>query len=165
MRQPIVLPKFTLPGDRAHWAVRTLWIAGGLVVVQAGFLGLAVLRHQSAATVASSQAATLVERVAVKPPVASAAAVAPAPSVASTSAIAQETPAQPAALAAAVGAPESGPRAGHSARKAASHRLRHSARSGKLLAAAGASQSRAGKVVAKKSTKPDAIDDLLRKFK
>ncbi len=153
MSNPIVLPKFNLPGQRAKWVIRTLWIAGGLVAVQMVVLAV-VLWNRQAPAVATLPASA--------PPVARTTATAPRP--ATPAAVAASPENQPVAAASqpssdgAVAKREAAP--SKPARRAG-HRPKH----GKLLAKASASQPRSGKSGSKGSGKPDAIDELLRKFK
>lgn len=45
MGQPVVLPKFELPGDKPHWAVRLAWGTGAVLLVSVLGLG-AVIVHR-----------------------------------------------------------------------------------------------------------------------
>lgn len=45
MAQPVVLPKFELPGDKPHWAVRLAWGTGAVLLVSVLGLG-AVMVHR-----------------------------------------------------------------------------------------------------------------------
>jgi multidrug efflux pump subunit AcrA (membrane-fusion protein) len=47
MGQPVVLPKFELPGDKPHWAVRLAWVTGAALLVSVLVLGGVILHHRS----------------------------------------------------------------------------------------------------------------------
>jgi multidrug efflux pump subunit AcrA (membrane-fusion protein) len=47
MGQPVVLPKFELPGDKPHWAVRLAWVTGTALLVSVLVLGGVILHHRS----------------------------------------------------------------------------------------------------------------------
>jgi hypothetical protein len=63
MSEKVVLPKFDLPGQGPHPAVRAMWIAGGLLGFAVLVLGGAIWRHYSlrAATEARAQAMVAAE--------------------------------------------------------------------------------------------------------
>jgi hypothetical protein len=56
MSEKVVLPKFDLPGDRPHPALRMLWIVGGLLGVSILALGGAMWRHHALETAAEARA-------------------------------------------------------------------------------------------------------------
>src|SRR3569832_2275083 len=46
MSDPVVLPKFELPGEKPHWAVRAAWISTAVLVVAiVGLVGILMHRH------------------------------------------------------------------------------------------------------------------------
>src|SRR5262245_19261980 len=47
MSEKVVLPKFDLPGDRMHPAMKLLMMVGGLMLVSLLILGAALWRHRS----------------------------------------------------------------------------------------------------------------------
>jgi hypothetical protein len=150
MREKVVLPKFRVPGMRSHWAMRALWIVGGLVLVQMGVFALIIMRQPGAeaADVSAANAAPAAPVTASAP---AATETAPAPVTAKPAGKPAEAPA---ATASAESAPLKGKRfRRHSYR----HARRSSAASAKVLAKAGGP--------AKQSKKTDAIDELLKRFK
>jgi hypothetical protein len=139
-QEKLVLPKFTMPGQR-NWMAWALASVGGLVVVSLIVFGVVVwknktqpqpLAHLPAQTLEAPLAAAARPVPAPQPKAALAAAAATAPDVAKEVAPAKSTKA---------------------------HRAHHSRGSGKALARAGASSH------TRSSGKPDAIDELLKKFK
>jgi hypothetical protein len=153
MREKVVLPKFRVPGMRSHWAMRALWIVGGLVLVQMGVFALIIMKQPGAEAADATAAAPIAAAspAAASAPGAKALVQDPAnPSVKTPEA----PPSAPTATASASDAPVRGKRLRrHSYR----HARRSSAASGKVLAKAGGPS--------KKSKKPDAIDELLKRFK
>ncbi len=174
MKQQIAMPKFKMPGQAGHWGLRALWIIGGLVVVQAVFLGVAFSRHQSAQ--AAALASTLeLERVRVAAEAAARLAVPPAaPSTQGTTATlakagspteqtaAEVTPNDAGkTLATSVDGPS--PKSGRRA-----HRASTSPHATKVAKAGGGHKTTAGgkaSTAAASGGKSDLIDDLLKKFK
>jgi type IV secretory pathway VirB10-like protein len=151
MREKVVLPKFRVPGMRSHWAMRLLWIVGGLVLVQMGVFALIIMRQPGAE--ASDAIAPRAPVAASSPAAAPAKALAQDPAKPSAK-TPEAPPATPTATASASDAPVRGKRLRrHSYR----HARRSSAASGKALAKAGGPS--------KKSKKPDAVDELLKRFK
>jgi hypothetical protein len=78
MNEKLVLPRFNVPGDGTHGAVRALWVTGTLVVLATLILGLAMWRHraievanaeEAAAKVATARRAALMPAPAPAPPV------------------------------------------------------------------------------------------------
>jgi hypothetical protein len=63
MGQPVVLPKFELPGDRPHWAVRAAWITGGLLLLSVVGLGVAIVHHRNLETEAHIAKAEAIAKV------------------------------------------------------------------------------------------------------
>ena len=49
MGEPILLPKFELPGEKTHWAVRLAVISGIVLFVAVG--GLGIVKQSKASTV------------------------------------------------------------------------------------------------------------------
>src|SRR3569623_1738832 len=46
MSDPVVLPKFELPGEKPHWAVRAAWSSTAVLVVAiVGLVGILMHRH------------------------------------------------------------------------------------------------------------------------
>lgn len=73
MNEKVILPRFDLPRDSTRVAMRTLWAAGGLVVIATLILGLAMWRHRTLeiATVEEVAAkAAAARRAAMAPPAA-----------------------------------------------------------------------------------------------
>jgi hypothetical protein len=50
MGDPVVLPKFELPGDKPHWGVRVAWITGGLLLLSVVGLGAVIMHHRNLET-------------------------------------------------------------------------------------------------------------------
>ena len=63
MGQQVILPKFELPGDKPHWAVRAAWIAGGLLLISVIGLGAAVMHRNSVETQAHLAKAEALARI------------------------------------------------------------------------------------------------------
>ena len=47
MGERLILPKFDLPRKKVHWAVRAAWAAAGLLLVSVIGLGVVVVRHRA----------------------------------------------------------------------------------------------------------------------
>ena len=60
MGEKVVLPKFELPGDRTHPAVKVLAIVGGMMVLCTGILGMALWRHHSQQMAAEARQEALI---------------------------------------------------------------------------------------------------------
>lgn len=162
----MVLPKFELPGDRPHWAVRAAWIAGGLLLVSVLALGAVIVHHRNLETQAQLAKVEAIARVKAEAEakVAAVAAAAKAQKEAELAAklAAQGLPADTLAGAAATseaGTPDK-------AAKASQARRAHASRTGKSFRSAKVGGKTATKTASKTaSNKPDAIDELLRKMK
>ena len=50
MGQPVVLPKFELPGDKPHWAVKAAVVAGILLLISVIGLGAVIMHRNSVET-------------------------------------------------------------------------------------------------------------------
>ena len=186
MSDPVVLPKFELPGEKPHWAVRAAWISTAVLVVAiVGLVGILMHRRslEIEAHVRREEAIARVKAEADAKVAAAAAAAKAAKEAELADKRAREeaaAAAKAAALAAASGdkADESGDGdAKTKAAKAASHRS-HSGHGGKgSKTAAKASSSTASakeggggvkdnsSSLKPKNGKPDPIDDMLRKMK
>jgi hypothetical protein len=164
MGQPVVLPKFELPGDRPHWAVRTAWIAGGFLLVSIVGLGFVIVHHRNLETQAHIARAEAIAKVRAeaeaKVAIAAASAKAERDAVLAAKLAARTVPAT---TVAAAGASAESPNPGKPAKSNHGHRG-HSMRGAKGSKTAGktAPKSESGKSA---SNKPDAIDELLRKMK
>jgi hypothetical protein len=80
MNEKVILPRFDLPRDSTRVAMRTLWAAGGLVVLATLILGLAMWRHRTLEVATAEQAAAkaaAARRAAMAPPAPPATAAAP----------------------------------------------------------------------------------------
>src|SRR4051794_4178122 len=60
MSEKVVLPKFDLPGQGPHPAVRMLWIAGGSMGIALLVLGGAMWRHHSMQLAAEARAQAMI---------------------------------------------------------------------------------------------------------
>jgi hypothetical protein len=149
MDQKVVLPKFNVPGLRAHWMTRALWAVGALVVAQAVVFGVILTRRESSPATPGPLQATALPAPAATTPAATSAPTVPVP-VAAAAAPTAPTPTAPAV------ATESPAR---KARGAHHRSLAHHARrgGGRSVAAAGATR--------KSAAKSDELDDLLKRFK
>jgi hypothetical protein len=140
-QEKLVLPKFTVPGQR-NWMPWALAGVGGLVVVSVIAFSMVVWKNKSAPTAAAAPVPAKV----VEPTAAAAPTAVPA--------------AQPRTALAAVATPpadlakEEAP----AARPAKAHRSHHGHGSKSLARAGGSPHARS-------SGKNDAIDELLKKFK
>ena len=152
----VVLPKFNIPGRRARWATNALLCIGGLVVVQVAVFALIAYKRQSAEAAAAPGLIAPVEAAAAAVP-------AEAPTPVSAAVAAQATDVAAAGVATAAAVPSSSKGAGK-AERTSSRRSAHSARRAKATAR---TSGRSSKVVSSKgsSSKPDALDELLRRFK
>jgi hypothetical protein len=151
MSERVVLPKFRVPGRRPHWMVLALWGVAGLVAIQVAVFAVIAWKHQEPAPDPVAQPAPqLAASLPAAAPATPAIRPAPAPTATSVAARPTMTGGMPAPAAMAM---DSGRH----------HRARPRAAS---QGGGGKSPSRAG--VAAKSTpagKPDALDELLKKFK
>jgi len=184
MSDPVVLPKFELPGEKPHWAVRAAWISTAVLVVAiVGLVGILMHRHtlEVEAHVRREEAIARVKAEADAKVAAAAAAAKAAKEAELADKHAQEAAAaaaKAAALAAKAGEPAETDADGKAkSGKTTSHRS-HSGHGGKSSkTAAKASGSTASKdsggggvkdnssSLKPKSGKPDPIDDMLRKMK
>lgn len=166
----IDLTAIKIPGQSSgKWAMRALWIGGGLVMVQAAVLGLVLWKHQERQVQAqSAQLATVSEVAAAAAPVAAVAGSAPqanGANLAETAAV--QAKAAPSADTASVAS------APVVAKTVPSAKAKRHGRSGKV--AAKKSNRSTSSLMAKASAKPSAkpsgaksnspLDALLAKFK
>ena len=170
----MVLPKFELPGDRPHWAVRAAWIAGGLLLLSIIGLGAVIVHHRNLETRAHLEkiealAKVKAEAEAKVAAVAAAAKAVKEAEIAARVAQANAAAAQKAAAAEAAGGAGAGADGGLKSFKAtrSGHRGKSSKSSKwptKTVTTKTAMQDKStgGKP---KSNKPDAIDELLKKMK
>jgi len=185
MSDPVVLPKFELPGEKPHWAVRAAWISTAVLVVAiAGLVGILMHRHSLEVEVHVKREEAIARvKAEADAKVAAAAAAAKAAKEAELADLHAREAAAAAAKAAALAAKagEAGENDGDAEAKAkgaktGSHRS-HSGHGGKgsksAAKASGATASKDGGGGVKdnssslkpKSGKPDPIDDMLRKMK
>src|SRR5262249_36015695 len=153
-------PKFDLPGEGPHPAMRMLQIAGGLFVVAMLVLGGALWRHHSMQVAAEERAQALIAARAAEANAAIEAAKARAAEAAAKVAAA-EANAEAAALAAKASAGGGG--AAGDTSSADHHSHHHSKAKGKTLAKADG--GKAGQKAAGSSRDDAAIDKLLAKLK
>jgi len=151
MSEKVVLPKFRLPGRRPHWMVMVLWGVGALVLVQVAVLAALALRHPDEA--AAAPVATTPSPAAAAAP-ATASTPAPAPAVASAAA-APTTATGSRVLTGGMPAPTAPLPDRAVAKRPVHHHSRHGTPARTL--------ARAGRPEA--PSKPDALDELLKKFK
>lgn len=173
MGQPVVLPKFELPGDKPHWAVRAAWIVGGLLLLSIIGLGAVIVHHRNLQTQAllerdQARAKAKADAEAKVAAVAAAAKAAKEAEIAAKLAQANAAAAAKAAAAAAAAEAAGGAGAGKVAKVSHSgHRSRAKSK-GAGKASLGAVSTTALKdksTGGQKSNKPDAIDELLKKMK
>jgi hypothetical protein len=159
MGQPVALPKFELPGDKPHWAVRAAWIVGGLLLLSIGALTGAVLYHKSAQTNADLAKAEAIERIKAEAD-AKVAAVAAAAKATKEAELAAKAAAKQAALATNTVGARAGDddETGGPAAKVKKRRAGRTVGAGRTLAKGGAAAAPKG------PKKPDAIDELLSKM-
>jgi hypothetical protein len=173
MGQPVLLPKFELPGDKPHWAIRAAWITGGLLLVSIIALGAVISHHRNLETQADIARSEALARVKAEADakVAAIAAVAKAQREAELEAKVAARLAAQAIPATTVSSTSDGSdpsnlvpkptKAGHSRRAHFSHGAKamntHSTGTG-IMTASKSNGSRSA------SNKPDAIDELLRKM-
>jgi hypothetical protein len=167
MGQPVVLPKFELSGDKPHWAILAAWIVGGLLLLSIIGLGVVIVHHRNLVMEAQIARAEAVARVKAEADARTAAAAAQAQKEAELAAKlagrAVPTTTVPGTAAATGPAPADAP----GAVKAAAPRTSHASR-GRVphgFKAVKATSKAGSKSEARSSTKPDAIDELLRKMK
>jgi len=182
MSDPVVLPKFELPGEKPHWAVRAAWITTAVLVVAiAGLVGILMHRHslEVEAHVRREEAIARVKAEA-DAKVAAAAAAAKAAKEAELADKHAREAAAAAAKAAALAAKSSEATDGDAdpdtkakGTKTSGHRSHsgHGGKGSKTAAKTAGSKDSGGGVkdnsssLKPKSGKPDPIDDMLRKMK
>jgi hypothetical protein len=183
MKQEIVLPKFKVPGQR-NWLVTGLWIAGGVVLLQAVIVGAILMRHQDkeggngakaeGAPAPADEQAAMAQKAAQ--PRADAKAATKATTKATTTTartdkpvLANQHPAAVKPASALAGKPHA--RGGHGLRKKAAR-----SKSNKLMARSAGNRpgARPAKTTARATTRSgkaaggkggDAIDEILKGFK
>ena len=166
MGQPVVLPKFDLPGDKPHWAVRAAWVVGGLLLVSVIGLSAVIMHHRTLETQAQLAKAEAIAKIKAEAEakVAAAAAAARAAKEVELAAklAAQPVPATTVPAVATTGTGDVGGAA--SASKASrAHRAHASRAKGGKTSSKASAKSDSGR--GSSSGKPDAIDELLRKMK
>ena len=182
MSDPVVLPKFELPGEKPHWAVRAAWISTAVLVVAiVGLVGILMHRHtlEVEAHVKREEAIARVKAEADAKVAAAAAAAKAIREAELADKRAQEAAAaaaKAAALAAKAGeAPDGDAAIAAKAGKTSTHRS-HSGHGGKGSKTAAKASPSSGKdstpaikdnssSLKPKNGKPDPIDDMLRKMK
>jgi len=178
MAEPVVLPKFELPGDKPHWAMRLAWVTGGALLVSVLVLGGVILRHralearveQARADAIAKVAAEAEARVEAKRSAAAAAVAAARAAKEAELAAARQKQADravPANTLASVGQTEDGAGARPSGRSHRGHGL-HGARAVRLAdkSTAKPSEEPSGQKASRaNAAKNDVIDDLLAKMK
>jgi hypothetical protein len=172
MGQPVVLPKFELSGDKPHWAIVAAWIVGGLLLLSIVGLGAVIVHHRNLVMQAHIARVEAVAKVKAEAEV-KAAAVAAAVKAQREAELAAKMAAR-AVPATTVPATAGGvPAADAStpvAVKGAPNRPSHASR-GKVAHGSKATKtpwpkaSSSSKSEPRSSSKPDAIDELLRKMK
>ena len=183
MSDPVVLPKFELPGEKTHWAVRAAWISTGVFVVAIVGLGGVIMHRRSLEVEAHVKREEAIARVRAEADAKVAAAAAAAKAVREAELAdkrakeAEAAAAKAAALAAASGGDTSpgGSDADAKAKAAKTAHRSHSGHGGKgsKTAAKAAPPKDAGGGALKdnstslkaKSAKSDPIDDMLKKMK
>jgi hypothetical protein len=173
MGQPVVLPKFELPGDKPHWAIRAAWITGGLLVVSMVGLGAVIVHHRNLETEAQLAKIEAIAKVKAEAE-AKVAAIAATAKAQREAELAAKLAAQsiPATTLPSSGAPSSDT-AGDGVKSSQARRshLSRGAKGGSKMGAGYGKTGGRGKGTAKggdskpASNKPDAIDELLRKMK
>lgn len=187
MSDPVVLPKFELPGEKPHWAVRAAWISTAVLVVAiVGLVGILMHRHtlEVEAHVKREEAIARVKAEADAKVAAAAAAAKAAKEAELADRHARE---EAAAAAKAAALAKKGSEAGEAAdddgegkskvakngghRSHSGHGGKGSKTAAKSAGAASSKDSGGGGVkdnsssLKPKSGKPDPIDDMLRKMK
>lgn len=177
MGQPMVLPKFELPGDKPHWAVRAAWISGGLLLASGIGLGAVIVHHRNLENQVEVAKAEAIAKVKAEAEAKIAAKVA-----AEKAAVAEEKARKegelsaklaarslPATTVPGVGAGSEASAAMRAGKSSSARRGQSSrGKSKKALFRPGDSMAKNdGKKVDSKpaSNKPDPIDELLRKMK
>jgi len=167
MGQPVVLPKFELPGDKPHWAVRAAWITSGVLLLSIVGLGAVIVHHRNLQTEAHLAKARAIAQVKAdaEAKVAMAAAEAKAKREAELAAkLAAQAP-RPSAPPGAEGAGlNDGSPAAKPAKASRGHRGRssHPAKGTRMAAKSGGKPDSGGKPSTRND---DAIDALLKKMK
>lgn len=166
MSEKVVLPKFDLPGQGPHPAIRVLQVAGGLMGAALLVLGVAMWRHHSMQVAAEARAQALIATRAAEAAAAIEAAKA-REAEAAAKIVAAKAAKEAAKLAAAEAAKASAAEAANSASSSSKSKSRHHAKAGGK--GAGKAVAAAAKTEDKKpsgSKRDDAaIDKLLASFK
>ena len=169
MGQPVVLPKFELPGDRPHWAIRAAWATGGLLLLSVVGLAAVIMHHRTLETQAHIARAEALAKVKAETDgkIAAAAAAAASARAAREAERAAKLAAQsvPATTVPAAGAVGDGPSGIKSPSRSNHGHRGHSSHASKGLKVTGKSGGKADSGRASSSGKPDAIDELLKKMK
>lgn len=171
MGQPVVIPKFELPEDRSHWAVRAAWITGGLLLVSVLGLAAVIVHHRNLENQVQIAKAEAIARVKAEAE-AQVAAIAAAAKAQKEAELAAKVAARsiPATTLPGATTAGSGGNSGDKANAAtgSTQARRHYSRSAKTFKSKSGPGGVAGFRSDKKpaaSNKPDAIDELLRKMK
>lgn len=172
MSDPIVLPKFELPGDRPHWAVRVAWISA--VVLLLAIVGLgAIIMHRRGLEVQTHLAKQeAIARVKAEAEAKVAAAAAAAKAVKEAE-LADKHATEAAAAAAKVAAGDGDDASAKVPSKVAAHAHRshaghgsHADKNPKMVGKTTGKQDSSGsKSSSGRGSKSDPIDDLLKKMK
>ena len=174
MSDPVVLPKFELPGDKPHWAVRAAWISAVVLLLSIVGLGAIIMHRRTleVQTHLAKQEALARVKADAEAKVAAAAAAAKA---AKEAELADKHAAEAAAAAAKAAAAQEGGGVDASAKvagKSAPHAHRshaghgsHGDKNGKLTGGKVAGKDSSGNKGGGKGPKSDPIDDLLKKMK
>jgi hypothetical protein len=168
MGEKVVLPKFELPGDRTHPALKILAIVGGMMLLCTGILGMAVWRHHTQQMAAEARQEALIAQRTAEANAAAEAAKARAAEAAAKIAAAQaakaaSTPTAGPAVAAADGG--SAKAAGGSHHKASGRHHASSSKAGSAKTVASKGGEPEKKVAQKPAKKDDAVDKILASFK
>jgi hypothetical protein len=161
MSEKVVLPKFDLPGQGPHPAVRAVWITGGMLALAMLILGGAMWRHHSLQVAAEARAQALIAARAAEAAAAVEEAKARAAEAAAKIAAAKAAAAHPVAVAPAKAVTDGEPTALPAAHRHARHHA--TGKGGKALAK---SDPKSGGARPSGSKRDDAaIDKLLASFK
>jgi hypothetical protein len=168
MGEKVVLPKFELPGDRMHPAVKILAIVGGAMLLCTAILGMALWRRHAQQMAAEARQEALIAQRTAEANAQAEAAKARAAEAAAKIAAAQAAQAAKVAaaakpattVAAADGAAVKS--SGSHRRASGRHRSSKASSGSKTIAKSGGDDK---KVAQKPARKDDAVDKILASFK